>query len=162
MNSLIDGILFVVVGIGLCVFSLRFHDGGPVALSPALFPVIVTLIIAALGGVLVFLEIERRRQTAGENETASPSFPSSPSPSASPSVTLEASNLTKMWLVFFLSLGYAFLLPRLHFIPSSLLYLAVFFFLTGERRWPVLAALSASTVVVVYSVFQKILGVLLP
>ncbi len=148
-GGLIEGILFLFVGAGLCALSVGFHDGGSIALSPALFPVIVTFMIAVFGVVIISQQLRKEnRITDGTN--------------ASEDFTPTASNLKNMWLVFFLSLIYAFLLPHLHFIPASLLYLAVFFFLTGERRIPVLAILSAGTVGAVYVVFQKGLSVLLP
>lgn len=143
MGGLIEGILFLVVGSGLCFLSLGFHDGGPIALSPALFPVIVTSAIAILGLSLILQEIKGR--------TVSPD-------SSSPAV----SSMGNMWRVFLLSLLYAFLLPYLHFVPATFFYLVIFFFLTGERRVSILTVLSAGTVASVYLIFQKALSVLLP
>lgn len=71
-------------------------------------------------------------------------------------------NIRNMWFVFFLSLGYAFALPYLHFVIATILYLAVFLYLTGERRMWMLGLLSFGTVAAIYIIFQKGLGVLLP
>ena len=144
-GTLYDGILFVGIGSALCFYSLSFHDGGEVALSASLFPVIVTLVIALLGLVLI-VQYFREESEMKEEKKASG----------------NPLNMRNMWFVFFLSLGYAFALPYLHFVIATVIYLAVFLYLTGERRIWMLGVLSFGTVAAVYLVFQKGLGVLLP
>ena len=145
LGSLYDGLLFTGIGSALFFYSLTFHDGGEWALSSALFPVIVTLAIALLGLSLV---VQHFKEPRGVN--------------AKEAVSGESLNMRNMWLVFFLSLGYAFALPHLHFVLATVIYLAVFLYLTGERRLWMLGALSFGTVGAIALVFQKGLGVLLP
>lgn len=145
IGSLYDGILFIGVGSSLCYYALSFHDGGEVALSAALFPVIVTLMIAFLGLVLIVQDFRVKSEGKERGKASDDSL-----------------NSRNMWLIFFISLGYAFALPYLHFKIATALYLAVFLYQTGERRIWMLGVLSSGTVAAIYLIFQKGLGVLLP
>lgn len=145
LGGLCEGLLFMGIGSALFFHSLSFHDGGDWALSSALFPVIVTLAMAILGFSLVVHHFrEQRNGTTKETPRR------------------DLLNMRNMWLVFFLSLGYAFALPHLHFAMATVIYLAVFLYLTGERRLWMLGALSLGTVAAIALVFQKGLGVMLP
>ena len=145
IGSLYEGLLFTGIGSVLFLYSLNFHDGGEIALSSALFPVIVTLMITLLGLLLI---VQHFRGVNGMQKKEAASA--------------DSLNMRNMWFVFFLSLGYAFALPYLHFVIATILYLAVFLYLTGERRMWMLGLLSFGTVAAIYIIFQKGLGVLLP
>lgn len=142
---MVEGILFIVVGSSLFFYSLSFHDGGDVALSAALFPGIMTLMIALLGGVLVAQHFKSKGKEVQKKNNSDSGL-----------------NMRNMWLVFFISLAYVFILPLLHFFIATVIYLAVFLYLTGERRVWMLGSLSLGTVAAIYLVFQRGLGVLLP
>ena len=58
--------------------------------------------------------------------------------------------------------AYCALLPLLHFLPASALFLAGMMLFLGERRWWSIAAVAVAAPLVLYALFALGLGVRLP
>ncbi len=138
--GLIEGLLFLVLSIGIIVYAFSLHSYGEWALSPALFPLI-------LGGVLfcfsLILLVKRYRSKFKERQGVS--------------------------IDWFLALGsvglsitYALLLPVLHFTLSTLLYLSSFLLILGVRNLWILIGLPIGLTVSIYYIFGVLLKVVLP
>lgn len=123
----------------------RSHDGGDWALSPALFPLLLSTALALLALALL-LQGWRRLKTG---------VPATPPQAADFSTG-------SVFLVFGLCCAYALLLPWAGFFPSTALFLALFSLVIGERRlWPILI-LSFLSPAAIFVIFRHGLKVLLP
>ena len=58
--------------------------------------------------------------------------------------------------------AYAALLPLLHFLPTTALFLAALIWLLGERRWQRIAAVSVAAPLLLYALFGLTLQLRLP
>lgn len=136
-----DSIFFFVCGVALCVYSLVNHYAMKCEwkLSPYLFPFLISLFIIVIS-VFFFLESKTNGEAGKKEETDWRAFLS----------YLAASFL------------YCLLMPHLGFIIANILFLASLFIFSGERRWWLVAILSAGVTVVVYVLFHTLLHVMLP
>lgn len=145
-GNLWGGTFFLAVAIFLGYHSFAMHDGGGWNLSPALFPVILSSLMALLAAGLIFQGLKNplSKAKAGDMRKAL-------------SVTT-----VRVGGTFGLCLAYALALPVGGFIVTTALFLALFSLLVGERRfWPI-AALSILSPAVIYALFRYGLSVLLP
>lgn len=140
-----EGVLVGLLGLALGAYSLIGFFSAPVQtawfLSPYLFPLL--LAILALPLALALLR-EGRRENADE-------------PSARP-----AGDRKGLLAVVLTSLAYAALLPLLHFIPATALFLAALIFLLGERRPGMIAAVALLSPLLLYALFGLALKLRLP
>jgi hypothetical protein len=65
-------------------------------------------------------------------------------------------------LVTLLCLAYVWVLPLLHFVLSTIVFLSIFLVLTGERRIWMVGTVSVATTLVICFIFGNMLKVLLP
>lgn len=141
-SNLPEAALALLGGLALGSYSLvRFRSAAvrlPWALSPWLFPLLLAVFALLLSAALLW---EGRAPRAAEP---------------------GGQDLKKLGLLLGLSLLYALLLPWLHFVPASALYLAALMGCLGERRWPLIAAVALLLPLLLFALFGLGLRVRLP
>ena len=110
--------------------------------SPYLFPALISLL-----GLLLAVSLAADALRGGEERGAAEGAPKD---RPAPAVFLAASAL------------YRLLLPVLHFLPATALYLMGLFLFLGERRWLRAALLSAAVTAGVFALFGLGLSLRLP
>ncbi len=75
---------------------------------------------------------------------------------------LEGKDLRRVSAVVILTGGYVFVVERVGFIGTTFLYILLFVWVLGERRWYRLIPIAIVVPVVAYVIFNKILNVPLP
>lgn len=140
-----EGVLVGLYGLALGVYSMIGFFTAPVQtawfLSPYLFPLLIAVLALPLALALIR---EGRRAEAGEGEAR------------------PAGDRKRLLAVILTSLAYAALLPLLHFIPATLLFLAALLFLLGERRKWMIAAVAVLSPLLLYALFSLALKLRLP
>lgn len=150
MRSFQDGIFVGLCSAGLLGYSLYHHhfdrNTSEWKLSPFLFPVLISVF-----GLLLTISLiadARREQKAAEDTGEKPAK--------------EKHNLPGALILIGASIVYYFILPVLHFIPATILYLAGLFVYLGERKWWKVILLSVITTAAIFLLFGKGLNVRLP
>ncbi len=151
MNSNFQDALFVgICSVSLLVYSLYHHNFDRNTTewktSPFLFPTLISvfglLLVASL--LADAFQDMKAEEPAGDTEG-------------------RAKKNIKGALVFIAaSMAYYVLLPLVHFIPATILYLAGLFVYLGERKWWKILLLSVITTGAVYVLFGMGLNVRLP
>lgn len=138
-----EGALFLVLSLALFAYSLISHQRGPAvswALSPYLFPLLISVFLFLLSGVLLLKARRGGRQKA------------------------EHSPIN--WRIFFMTAGaasaYCLLMPLLGFVTATALFLCGMFYALGERRPLFLLLLPPAFAAISYLLFAKALYVMLP
>lgn len=140
-KKLVEGVVLFLTSTFLIFESLKLHNNKSWALSPALFPLIITLFILVLSVVLMFKGLREKKTDIG---------------------TSSMGNSKKLGLVLLISFLYLIALPRLHFLLSSMLYLLFFLLILGERKWLTLVSISVLTPIFIEYIFSNLLNVYLP
>ena len=133
-----EGIILSLLSMFFLRESLKLHNNQPWALSPALFPLIITFVALLFSISLIIKGIGKS------------------------SVNRENGELKIMLLIVALSFLYLFLLPKVHFVLSSIIYLFCFMIILGERKWWVLGSISFITPFIIEFLFGNLLDVFLP
>ena len=144
-----DSIFVGLCAAGLLIYSLYHHyfdrNTSEWKTSPYLFPTLISvfglLLTVSLftDGLQELRSGEVKKKDAGTNK-----------------------NLAGVLVLIAASLIYYFLLPILHFIPATIIFLAALFIYLGERKWWKIALLAVITTVAIYVLFGKGLNVRLP
>ena len=141
-----NGVFFLIIAALFGWQGTLSHDGGDWALSPALFPLLLSGALALLSLALL---LQGYRHLRAEREECS--------------VPMSGEiSMKKASLVFTLCILYAFFLPLIGFFIATLLFLAVFSLLVGERRPWLILLVSTLSPAVIFVVFRHGLKVLLP
>lgn len=138
-NEIVEGSILSVLSIFFIIESLKLHNNQELALSPALFPLIVTSMGLFLSILLIFKGIKKTDY-----------------------IRSDKGNIRLVLLIVALSFLYLILLERFSFILSSVIYLFLFTFILGERKWWLLILISTLTPVLIWYLFANLLGVYLP
>ena len=145
-----DSIVVFLLGLALGAYSLIGFFTAAVKtkwfMSPYLFP----LLLSVLALLLALSLVREGRGEAGQTASAETVVGSS------------AQKLKHALAVVLMAAAYAVLIPRLHFIPASILFLAALIWLMGERRWWMIAAVALIMPFALYALFGLALGVRLP
>jgi hypothetical protein len=147
-RTLPESLLFFALGAALLGHSLKEHYGGPTVewkLSPYLFPVMVGVFLVLLS-VALFSEGLRELRV--------------PHPDAAPAPATGAGKAVAVTVG--MAVGYYLVLPRLHFIPATVIFLAALIFFLGERRLWLLGLVAVVSTLAIWGIFGRALGVLLP
>ncbi len=134
-------VLLIAAGAAGFIYSISLPAMGAVALSPGLFPGVVTMLMIILGSVHL-LSILRSGEGHADSE--------------------EDSRKRSFLVIFIFFIMYLLMLSYVHFIISTLVFLlATMLFLYKHFYWkiPVIAVI---TVFAVYYLFRYILKVRLP
>lgn len=140
-NRLIEGIVISLLSIFFIVESLKLHNGQSWALSPALFPLIITISILLFSLSLIIKSLKEKH---ADTEA------------------IRTQGAVKLIFVIIISILYLIFLQKLHFLISSIIYLFLFLFILGERRWWLLEIISLITPALIQYIFGNLLGVFLP
>lgn len=143
-----DGAVVLALGLALGAHSLiRFRAAAVRTswiLSPWLFPLLISVFALLLAAAL-FAEGRRELRGGAGEEPAKP-----------------APKRAAAFAAALMSAVYAALLPLLHFLPATAIYLAALTYLFGERRRWAIAAAAILTPLILYALFGLALGVRLP
>lgn len=142
-----EGLAVLTAGLALGVYSIISFRRSAVQtawiLSPWLFPMLLAVFAAALGAALLGGGC---RETAESRNTDKP----------------DARGALRVLAAALMVAAYCALLPLLHFLPASALFLAGMMLFLGERRWWSIAAVAVAAPLVLYALFALGLGVRLP
>lgn len=143
-----DAIFVGLCSVVLLIYSLYHHyfdnNTSEWKMSPYLFPTLLAVFGLLLTASLVadaFTEL-RQQETAGKSG--------------------EKKHLPGVLIVIAAALAYYVLMPILHFIPATMLFLAALFLYMGERKWWRLILLTVLTTAAIYLLFGVALRVRLP
>lgn len=144
-----DAVFVGVCSAGLLSYSLYHHyfdkNTSEWKTSPFLFPTLI-----AVFGLLLTLSLVAdalRELRAGEGAGTKSG---------------SGKNLVGVLVLIGAAVVYYFLLPLLHFIPATILFLTGLFLYLGERKWWKIALLSVITTVAIYALFGMMLNVRFP
>lgn len=140
-NRLLEGVIIAIVSIFFIFESLKLHNNQSWALSPALFPLIITISILLFSIGLIVKSLK----------------PDYVDPKA-----LKGEGFKRLALIILISFLYLLVLSKLHFLISSIIYLLLFLFILGERRWWLLGIISIITPLLIEYIFGNLLNVFLP
>lgn len=138
-RNAMEGLLLFVFSSFFIRESLKLHKTGDWALSPALFPLIITIGLLLLSLALIHKGI---REEANYSD--------------------EKGDFKGVLLIIIISFIYIYLLTKLGFTLTSIVYIFFFMWNIGERRWWVLGAISTITPLAIYFIFVNLLDVYLP
>lgn len=142
-----EGLAVLTAGLALGVYSIISFRRSAVQtawiLSPWLFPMLLAVFAAALGAALL---------GGGCRETAKSRNADKP----------DARGALRVLAAALMVAAYCALLPLLHFLPASALFLVGMMLFLGERRWWSIAAVAVAAPLVLYALFALFLGVRLP
>ena len=146
IKRLVESILFLAIGISLLFYSRGMWNARlEISMSPYLFPFMVGVSFTALASVLLL-------QSLGVGIVLAPV------------VGVPGSRLdwVSVAVVTGFSLVYFLLLPVLHFLPSTVVFLFALLYVLGEKRLWLDAAISVGTTTAIYVSFGILLNVKLP
>lgn len=138
-RNAMEGLLLFVFSSFFIRESLKLHKTGDWALSPALFPLIITIGLLLLSLSLIYKGIKEGANYSDEKGV-----------------------YKRVLLIIISSFIYIYLLAKLGFTLTSIAYIFFFMWVLGERRWWVLGAISTITPLAIYYVFVNLLDVYLP
>lgn len=139
-------ILLIIMGVASLIYSLSLPARGNVALSPGLFPGVVSILLIVLSTYYLITNLvhnlakEKSKEVEMDGEESQRS----------------------LILIFALFIGYLILLYYIHFIASTLIFLlAAMFFLYRRFYWKI-PIISLAAVFSIFYLFRYLLNVRLP
>ena len=146
-KELVFTVLLILMGVGSFIYSLLLPTRGNIALSPGLFPGIVSLLLIILNSyylLVSILKIKKNQIKLGIDE-------------------MEADEGARNLIVIFsLFIGYLILLYYIHFIASTLIFLLGSMFFLYRRFYWKIPIISVTAVFSIYYLFRYLLNVRLP
>jgi hypothetical protein len=150
-GEIIESIIFTILGLFIMISALNMNTYGSWALAPGLFPLIISILLLLLSLSLFLQGVKKnKKETEGTGEKKKEKTEE------------DKINWIGVLFVFGFSLLYCFTLPIIHFIPASLIYLAVMMFFLKEKRWWLVGIITAATTFGLYYFFGILLKVILP
>lgn len=140
-DKLIEGVLILALSIFFIKESFKLHSNKSWALSPALFPLIITIALVFLSSLLIVRSLDEKIVDRGQ---------------------VNRERFMKLGLIIIISFLYVIILPKVHFLIGSMIYLMLFLFILGERNWYLLATISIITPIWIQYFFGNLLNVFLP
>lgn len=147
-KNLIEAIVLILISSFFIRESWKLRGAETLALSPALFPLIITVSLLVFS---IILTVQAIRIKKTEDKTIDGNI-----------IHGEESDIKSVVLFIGISFIYLLILSRVHFILSSILYLLSILLILGERRWKVFLPLAIITPVLIFFIFTNLLDVLLP
>lgn len=143
-----DSIFVGLCSVGLLIYSLYHHhfdrNTSEWKTSPFLFPTLISVFGLLLTFSLVMDALRECRSGEGEKKAGGKKDP------------------IGVLVLIAAALAYYFLMPLVHFVPATVLFLAFLFVYLGERKWWMIALLSVVTAGAIYVLFGLALHVRLP
>lgn len=140
-SKFVEGFCLSLISLFFIRESLKLHTGKSWALSPALFPLIITMSIFILSIALIIKSFREERAISSK---------------------IKKQNLIRLVLIILISFLYLIVLKRVHFLISSIVYIFLFLIILGERKWWLLAAISIIIPLLIQYIFGDLLDVFLP
>lgn len=134
----IEGVILSILSIVFIKESLKLHNNQSWALSPALFPLIITSMVLLFSLALIISN--HRENTSYEKQ----------------------GDQKIMLLIIVLSFLYYLSLGKLNFIFSTAMYLFGFIYILGERKWWIIVSFIIIIPLGIQYIFGNLLGVTLP
>lgn len=136
----IGGLFFLLVG--LCFFSLalKLPVGKFTQPGPGVFPLVLSLLLAVIGG-FIFFSGKGKERSGGAGGLG---------------------NAAKPLAIILLTLGFIVFLGPLGYLLGSFLYLFGLFYFVSRIKWFVSAGISGILAAGTWYFFGKILGIFLP
>jgi hypothetical protein len=145
-ERLVESVLFMALGISLLVYSRGMWSAKlELAMSPFLFPFMVGGFFVVLASILMF-------QALGVGIVKVPL-------DRLPENRLDWASVA---VVTGFSFAYFFLLPVLHFLPATAMFLFALLYVLGEKRLWLDGAISIGATAAIYVAFGILLNVKLP
>ena len=140
-KNILEGLIMALLSVFFIIESLKLHSRGGWSLSPALFPLIITVSTLLLSISLIFKGLKESNMVDKSK---------------------KIEDYKKLGFIIIISFLYLFALPRIHFLFSSIIYLFLFLIILGERKWWLLGSISILTPLLIQFLFGNLLNVFLP
>ncbi|MCK5674244.1 MAG: tripartite tricarboxylate transporter TctB family protein [Spirochaetales bacterium] len=145
-KELIFTLLLILMGVASLLYSISLPTRGNIALSPGLFPGVVSLLLILLSTYYLISSLvhsqKKKKLTEVEQD--------------------EENNQRSLPLTLALFIGYLILLYYIHFIASTLIFLlAAMIFLYRRFYWKI-PIISITAVFTIFYLFRYLLNVRLP
>ncbi len=148
-QTLLEGLFFIVLSVALIVLSVSMSEGHNWMMSPGLFPLIMSCLLLFLGFLLVVSELRSKKVVEQQKNTKTEGI-------------LNGATLKLLGIMIFTAIMYAFIMKFIGFFVTSFIYLCCMMLLMGEKRWHIVLIVAISTCAVIYVLFYRFLGVMLP
>ena len=137
-SELVGGLVWLLLGIGIAIGSVRLNLTYANNLGPGFFPFLSGLILGIFGLILILSSIFEKPEGKQEPD-------------------IKKVWLHEHWKTFFYTLtalfGYAVLLETLGFVTVTFIFLFFLFKITQSKKWLAPALLSVSAVTISYLIF---------
>lgn len=148
-STLLEGMFFIVLSVVLIVLSLAMFDGDNWMIAPGLFPLVLSCILLLLGVLLIVSGLRDIKALGGKNNTESEKL-------------FNRTTLKLLGIMIFTTIMYAYIMKLVGFYITSFIYLCCMMLFMGEKRLHVLLLVAAGSCGVMYGLFYKLLGLMLP
>lgn len=135
-----EAMVILLLSVAILFYAPSLHKGESIALSPALFPMLMGMVLLGLSFVLLW-------QSRSKTEAPKPKS----------SICYQ-----RVLLLCVLTVGYFVLLPIVHFMAATMLYLFLFIRCLGEKDLLLCTTVSVGTAIALYYIFDTLLSVRLP
>lgn len=141
-KELVFTVLLIIIGVASFIYSLLLPTRGNIALSPGLFPGVVSLLLIILNSFHLIVSFSKGELKGVE--------------------TVKEEGERSIVFILALFLGYLILLYYLHFVASTIIFLlAAMLFLYKRFYWKI-PIISLTAVVSIFYLFRYLLNVRLP
>lgn len=146
-KELVFTILLIIMAICSFIYSLLLPTRGNIALSPGLFPGVVSFLLIILNSYYLIVSISKKGKNSANLKSGERG---------------GREGERSLIIIISLFIGYLILLYYIHFIASSLIFLlAAMLFLFKRFYWKI-PFISLSAVFSIYYLFRYLLNVRLP
>lgn len=140
-KDLVAGLLFLGIGLFFTIASLEYRLGTPSRMGPGFFPLILGLILAALGAGVAVGAMRGAHEPAGD---------------------LETLNFRGLIIVVFATLLFAILIPSMGLLVTLPICAAVTSFAGRGANLRVICINVAVQLIIGFGIFHKLLGLQIP
>ncbi|MGM0409850.1 MAG: tripartite tricarboxylate transporter TctB family protein [Bacillota bacterium] len=152
-SNFIQGFIFFLFAIFIIVNAVKMRAFGESFMSPGLFPSLFGGVLLILSINLFFKSFKEIKKGNNDNQKSFENINNK---------KFDKQSFFSIFVVLILSLVYLFGLNKFGFIISTMIYLFVFMFYIGERRFSYLISVAVLTPLISYVIFTIILGINLP
>lgn len=149
-NKFAESLVFMALGLGLFLYSKGLWvSDTPISMSPYLFP----FMIGAFFFLLALILLSQSLAARGEGVSAA---------GAGAGEGRAKVDWKNVGIVILFSVAYCALLPLLHFVVATVIFLFGLLYVLGEKRLWLDAVLAVGTTAFIYVTFGLLLSVMLP
>jgi uncharacterized BrkB/YihY/UPF0761 family membrane protein len=145
-HSIVGGLIWLVLGIGMCIESIKLNLGNFSNPGAGLTPFLSGVVIGSGGLILIFsATLKALREEEGKDKKI-----------------WRKENLGTILLFLLTLFSYGLLFEPLGFPISSLIFLSILFILPEPKRWRIALVFSLITIIISFLVFFVLLQCNLP